>query len=355
MAYNNASDFLIAGNDEHGVMPATPGKRTPMMPYIDREIYENEFNFAAKNWFLADCLRIGFYIYDVKPNRQDLSISARVAAVNRVSPTLVLTFAYNAFGDGTTFNNVGGLEAYYSSLNIMPAQSRTLAYDVYDSILEATDLRGRGVDNLDVGILSSVRTVSALVECGFMTNFNEAKLMIDPDNQRIIGQAACKGVCKFLNVRYITPEETRYTTLRRGSQGALVRYLQFMLKMEGYAVGNVDGIFGTQTENAVLSFQRANGLTPDGIVGPRTWEKINNFKPDNRTLRKGSYGAEVKYLQRKLYSKLYNVGAIDGIFGNQTLDAVTAFQQENGLTPDGIVGPNTWAAIMNNANSRPLI
>ena len=354
MAYNNASDFLIAGNDEHGVMPATPGKRTPMMPYIDRQIYENEFNFAAKNWFLADCLRIGFFIFDVKPNRQDLSISARVAAINRVLPTLVLTFAYNAFGDGQTFNNAGGIEAFYSSLNVQPAQSRTLAFNVYDEILAVTGLRGRGVGNLDVGMLSSVRTIAALVECGFMTNFNEAKLMIDPDNQRNIGQAACKGVCTFLNVRYYTPQETRYPVLRRGSRGSFVRYLQFMLKIEGYNLGSVDGVFGAQTENAVLSFQRANGLTADGIVGPATWEKLNNFNPQNRVLRRGSYGAEVKYLQRKLYSKLYNVGAFDGIFGNQTLDAVTAFQRENGLNPDGIVGPVTWEAIMDNANSRPL-
>ena len=43
MAYNDASDFLIAGNDEHGVNPPTPGKRTPIMPYINRAIYENEF------------------------------------------------------------------------------------------------------------------------------------------------------------------------------------------------------------------------------------------------------------------------------------------------------------------------
>ena len=91
MPYNNPQNYLIAGNDEHGVNPPTAGKRTPIMPYIDRAIYENEFNYAAKNAFLADCLRIGFNILDVKPNRQDLSISNRVATVNRAGADAVGT------------------------------------------------------------------------------------------------------------------------------------------------------------------------------------------------------------------------------------------------------------------------
>lgn len=354
MAYNNASNFLIAGNDEHGMNPPTLGKRTPVMPYIGRPFYENEFNFAAKNAFLADCLRIGFYILDVKPNRQDISVSARVVIVNRASPTLVLTFGYNAYGDGTSFSNAGGLEAFYSSLNINAEQSQTLAYNVYDNILAVTDLRGRGVKNLDVGMLSSVRTTSALVEPGFMTNFEEAKRMVDPDFHRTIGSASCKGVCEFLNVRYVPIEETNFPLLRRGSTGQYVRYLQFMLQINGYNAGGVDGIFGSATQNAVLSFQQANGLTADGIVGKNTWAKLNNLNPQNTVLRLGSYGMEVKYLQQKLLSKLYDPGTIDGIFGSKTEDAVKAFQLENGLNPDGIVGKLTWAAIMDNSTSRPL-
>ena len=44
----NASEFLIAANDEHGLNPPTAGKRTPIMPYINRSFYENEFNKLAK-------------------------------------------------------------------------------------------------------------------------------------------------------------------------------------------------------------------------------------------------------------------------------------------------------------------
>lgn len=55
-----------------------------------------------------------------------------------------------------------------------------------------------------------------------------------------------------------------------GSRSEEVRSIQQALKNRGYDVGGVDGIFGTKTQNAVIRFQRDNGLTPDGIAGPKT-------------------------------------------------------------------------------------
>lgn len=62
-------------------------------------------------------------------------------------------------------------------------------------------------------------------------------------------------------------------------------------------------------------------------------------------LAMGSVGPEVEFLQRILYSIGYDPGPIDGIFGPLTRSAVVRFQLDNGLVPDGIVGPRTWAAI----------
>ncbi len=353
MTYNNPSNFLVAGNDEHGINPPTLGKRTPIMPYINRQIYENEFNYAAKNAFLADCLRIGFNVFDVKPNRQDLPISSRVQAVNNAGPTVLLTFAYNAFGDGTTFNSANGVETFFSQQNVFAEESKNFAQSVYDSVLSATGQNGRGVKPLDVSILSSVRTISALIEAGFMTNFNEAKLMIDPDFVKTVGRSAAKGTCNFLNVEYIPIEQDNFITIRRGSAGRLVRYLQFLLKIWGYNPGGVDGVFGVNTQNAVMAFQQANNLTVDGIVGKNTWNAVNNLSPQNSILRQGSRGQIVRYLQEKLYSKLYPI-SVDGIFGPNTEKVVKEFQTANGLTPDGIVGPKTWQKILDNSTSRPM-
>ena len=59
-----------------------------------------------------------------------------------------------------------------------------------------------------------------------------------------------------------------------GSTGQEVRNIQTKLKNWGYFNSAVDGIFGSKTEAAVKSFQRKNGLTPDGIAGPATLAKI---------------------------------------------------------------------------------
>ena len=60
------------------------------------------------------------------------------------------------------------------------------------------------------------------------------------------------------------------TVLRLGSSGEQVRTLQSKLKQWGYYSGSVDGVFGSQTQEAVKYFQRRNGLTADGIVGSAT-------------------------------------------------------------------------------------
>ena len=63
-------------------------------------------------------------------------------------------------------------------------------------------------------------------------------------------------------------------TLRKGSNGLYVTELQEMLKKRGYTL-KTDGIFGTKTEEAVEAFQADNGLVVDGVVGSKTWGKLN--------------------------------------------------------------------------------
>ena len=57
---------------------------------------------------------------------------------------------------------------------------------------------------------------------------------------------------------------------RRGSSGEMVKTIQTKLKRWGYYTGNIDGVYGSATEEAVKYFQRKNGLTADGICGAKT-------------------------------------------------------------------------------------
>lgn len=346
--------YYIGANDEHGQNPFTAGKRTPVMPYLNVPFYENQFNRPTKIKFLEACLRNGFAVYDVKPELTDTSISTRVRRVNAQNLTLLVTFGYNAFGSGNTFNSARGISTFFSRQNPQSARSRSLAEEIYEQLLNGTQQPGRGVSDLqDVGVLQSVNCPSALAEPGYMTNFDEAKLMRDPDYQTEAAEESCRGVCNYLGERYLERNILgNYPTLRSGSSGNFVYLLQYILVQNGYNL-TVDGVFGANTLRAVTEFQQANGLVADGVVGNNTWRTLLVLPP-RPTVRQGDRNVYVRYLQQKLTSKLYPLGNIDGIFGNATREAVVAFQRESGLNQDGIVGPLTWQAVSVVGGGRPL-
>lgn len=143
---------------------------------------------------------------------------------------------------------------------------------------------------------------------------------------------------------------TSTPTLKQGSRGAAVTQLQQKLKAKGFNVAT-DGDFGPKTKAAVISFQRANGLSADGVVGPKTWAKLNAAAPKptapssgSPTLKQGARGAAVTDLQQRLRAHGQNV-SVDGVFGPGTAAGVRAFQRAKGLGVDGVVGPRTWSAL----------
>ena len=64
--------------------------------------------------------------------------------------------------------------------------------------------------------------------------------------------------------------------IKSGSKGEVVELVQRMLNEKGYACGSADGIFGAKTESAVKSYQKAKGLSADGIVGNNPYAKQHN-------------------------------------------------------------------------------
>jgi peptidoglycan hydrolase-like protein with peptidoglycan-binding domain len=80
------------------------------------------------------------------------------------------------------------------------------------------------------------------------------------------------GPITWLNIDEADQHEP---VLRRGSTGNPVRRAQKRITLSGGDVGGVDGIFGSGTEQGVKSFQGAQGIAADGIVGPQTWAKID--------------------------------------------------------------------------------
>ena len=89
-----------------------------------------------------------------------------------------------------------------------------------------------------------------------------------------------------------------------GSRGDEVRQIQTKLKRWGYYNGNVDGIFGSQTLEAVKYFQRKNGLTVDGIAGPATLKAMGIYSSSNSgSSSSSSNSSNVNLLARLIYGE----------------------------------------------------
>ncbi|MFB5191832.1 peptidoglycan-binding protein [Alicyclobacillus fastidiosus] len=142
--------------------------------------------------------------------------------------------------------------------------------------------------------------------------------------------------------------------------GVYVKEVQQELSEEGYNIGTADGDFGPKTLAGVKEFQKAHGLTVDGIVGPQTWNALftksvsGNPTPQNSSysypghlIEYGDTGVYVKEVQQQLNQVGDNIGNVDGDFGPKTLAGIKNFQKAHGLTADGIVGPETWNTLFN--------
>ncbi len=188
-------------------------------------------------------------------------------------------------------------------------------------------------------------------------------------------------------------------TLRYPQRGSNVSSLQTALSRLGYYDDSVDGIYGKGTRSAVRAFQKAYGLSVDGVAGPATLAKIadltgiqigdtpaggessgsgNTGSSDKEeedspavggglfggvytTIQFGAKGERVRILQRALMALGFDVGKVDGSFGSGTHVAVQEFQRSQGLTADGKAGKKTLSKLetyfdsQGNCLSGPLV
>jgi peptidoglycan hydrolase-like protein with peptidoglycan-binding domain len=160
-----------------------------------------------------------------------------------------------------------------------------------------------------------------------------------------------------------------------------VRWVQSKLNHIEGARLPVDGVMSAAVRSALRQFQSRRRLPADGIAGPENEQALREarrqapqLQPETAryhseiyefetldlespatmpTLRQGSRGLSVADLQRRLATAGFSPGAADGIFGSHTDAAVRSFQRAHGLGVDGIVGPQTWGALIGTSPSVP--
>lgn len=126
---------------------------------------------------------------------------------------------------------------------------------------------------------------------------------------------------------------TASAAYRRGSSGSMVSEIQQRLSDWGYYDGDVDGIFGSKTEEAVKYFQRKNGLTADGVVGTKTLEALG-IQDTGNSSSASSYSNDVALLARLISAEARG----EPYTGQVAVGAVVLNRVEHPSFPNTIAG-----------------
>lgn len=165
---------------------------------------------------------------------------------------------------------------------------------------------------------------------------------------------------------------TSAEALSLGDRGAGVKEIQERLNAHGHNL-KVDGQFGVKTRAALMSFQRAQRLAPNGEAGAETLAQLRKSPSDAPSLptnvpvpqprpadlpqgaapstgetpllKTDSRGLAVTRVQSRLTELGYDAGPADGEFGPRTQSALMAFQKDRGLEATGETDPKTWEAL----------
>lgn len=246
----------------------TAGKRTPALPFdIDFEndgkidikkggtLKEHIANVRVGNFLVKELERCGFDVYKSAFGDTDISIADRQKNIRNAKCDLSVSIHFNAYGDGKNFNDVQGLEIFYHSNKAYIGDSRAFANKVLNRLLEGTKQKNRGIKTQGLGLCncSYMNTkASILVELGFMSNLEEAKLMGSDSFLKECAVEIAKGICDYTKRVYI-PENQTTEESSEVKKAKLVKVIVDQLNVRRYASWNNNAIHSTVKKNDVFT------------------------------------------------------------------------------------------------------
>ncbi|AYC30122.1 N-acetylmuramoyl-L-alanine amidase family protein [Paenisporosarcina cavernae] len=176
----------IALDAGHGAQ--TPGKRTP-----DGRMREFQFNEAVAVELKKRWMKKGWLVVFTHDKTKDVSLHERVELANRMKVDLFVSIHANAFGSG--WNDANGIETF-TCTHAQPT-SRAIAQAIQLSLSKRTGRKNRGVKEADFTVLKRTFMPAVLVECGFMTNKEEAALLQSTAYRQLCAEAIGIGVEEY--------------------------------------------------------------------------------------------------------------------------------------------------------------
>lgn len=300
---------------------SAPDATSPVMPYIGEHIYGHDFIMPATLYLEAALLRCGFNVLCLQTaERQDLIMQA-----NRHNADAAIMMSYATFGSGKSFNDEHGAVVRYSH-GRQDKVSRVLCEDICAKL----SMYKKACVSAD-GTLGGASCPTAVIDGGYLTHFDEAKLACDPDNAVKIAEHAALGICEHFGMPYVLRDDiTAYPLLcssATGKRGSNIKMLQALLRANGNDL-KIDGVYGRETDAATKMFCINSGEVSEQTgVTASVWRDLLVIDPP--TLPLGSKHGAVLYLQRKLFGKLYKTPR-DGVLGGETINAANEFIAESG-------------------------
>lgn len=193
---------LIALDDGHGM--ATAGKRTPIFPIGMKSpetgknfMHENEFNRAVVKYLDRHLKASGFKTLLVAPTDADTPLATRVAKANNAKASLYVSVHANALTG--KWGKTGGTETFtYPS-----GESLRIGRIIHKHLMKGTPMTDRGVKNGDwLYVIKNTSMPAVLVECAFMDNLREAKLLLSDSFRRECAKEIAMGICEAYKVTF---------------------------------------------------------------------------------------------------------------------------------------------------------
>lgn len=186
--------YKIALDDGHGM--ETPGKRTPK--FSDGTfMHENEFNSAVVDK-LDKILRYnGFETVLVAPTDKDTPLRQRTTLANSENVDFYMSVHANAYKGA--WGNWGGISIFHYPGS---TESEKAAKIIYKHAIKGTKLNVRGVKTANFHALRETHMPAALIECAFMDNKQEARLLMSDEYRDECAVEIARGICEYFGVDY---------------------------------------------------------------------------------------------------------------------------------------------------------